>query len=126
MENAAVWRLCSASPTGVAVCCSVLQCAAVCCGVLQCVAVCCSVLQCVAVCCSVLRCAAVCYSMLQCVALGCVLHSVNTVQHTATHCDTLQHSFISMLSPLCLHDRSFYVCTCVTPFHTCDRTDSYV
>ena len=52
--------------TGVAMCCSVLQCmlrcAAVCCNVLQCAAMCCSVvLQCgVAVCCSVvLQCAAV-------------------------------------------------------------------
>ena len=59
---------------GVALCCSVLQCAAVCCSVLRCAAVCCSVLQCVAVCCSVLQCdavccSAVCCSMLQCVAV---------------------------------------------------------
>ena len=48
-----------AHASGVAVCCSVLQCVAVCCSVLQCVAVCFSVLQCVPVCCSVLQCIAV-------------------------------------------------------------------
>jgi len=84
---------------GVAVCCSVLQCAAhhathcvyvellaagrhsQCCSVLQCAAVCCSVLQCVqcvAVCCSVLQCVAVCCSVLPCVAVRCmVLFSVS-------------------------------------------------
>ena len=94
----------------------VLQCVAVCCSVLQCVAVRCSVLQCVAVCCSVLQCAAVCYNVLQRVAVCCsvlpciavatvastytyawivavnLLNSVNTLHHTATHCNTLQHT----------------------------------
>jgi len=94
-------------------CCSVLQCAAVCCSVLQCAAACCSVLQCAAVCCSVLQCAAVCCSVLQCVAVCCsalqcgldwfffiyicsMTYShmsrdthCNSLQHTATHCNTL-------------------------------------
>ena len=78
--------------SGVAVCCSALQCVAVCCSVFQCVAVCCRVLQCllcdttlsgensdvlqcvavpqcVAVCCSVWQCVAVCCNALQCVAV---------------------------------------------------------
>jgi len=76
----------------VAVChvlCSVaLQC------VLPCVAVCCSVLQCVAVCCSVLQCVAVC--LVQCA--GAVEHCTQesctlcAPRHTATHCNTLQHT----------------------------------
>jgi len=68
---------CICGSQGVAVCCSVLQCAAIrwsvlkCVArdVLQCLAVCCSVLQCVAVCCSVLQFVAVCCSVLQCVAV---------------------------------------------------------
>jgi len=98
----------------VAVCCSVLQCVAVIMHIMfrKCVAVCCGVLRCVAVCCGVLRwvilyctglqwgaaggsglqCAAVCCSVLQCVA-ACCRHSMNrnTLHHTETHCNTLQH-----------------------------------
>jgi len=100
----------------VAVCCSVLQCVAVWCNVL-CVAVCCSVLQCVAVCCSVLQCVAMCCSVLQWVAVCCSVllqciglpkkrvnwHNMgiifvpqvqthrNTLQHTATPCNTPIH-----------------------------------
>jgi len=87
---------------GIAVCCSVLQCAAVCCSVLQCTAVCCTmccnvlqyvavcvavqllvggmVLQCLAVWCSVVVCciAAVCYTecciVLLCVAVCVAVH----------------------------------------------------
>jgi len=53
--------------SGVAMCCSVLQCVAVCCSVLrvlQCVTVCCHMLLCVAVCCSVLQRVTVCCYML--------------------------------------------------------------
>ena len=64
------------------------------------VAVCCSVLQCVAVCCSVLQCAAL---FLQCAAqsrdsrLECDKEYASnsclyTLQHTATHSNTLQHT----------------------------------
>jgi len=99
----------------VAVCCSVtwsvLQCVAVCCSVLQCVAewlesawldnhyqktIKSSVLQCVAVCCSELQCVAVCCGVLQSDAatqkrLSSQADS-KTLQHTATHCITLQQS----------------------------------
>jgi len=70
-------------------CCSVLQCVAVCCSVLQCVAVRCSVLQRVAVS-HILHC--VCCILIQYVA---VKHSVlqwNTLQLTASPCNTLQHA----------------------------------
>jgi len=84
-------------------------CVAECCRVLQCVAVFCSVLQCVAVCCSVLQCVAVCcwltyrlfrdmnHDFCYCLpAKSCMYSAVkkrnNTPQHTATHCNTLQHS----------------------------------
>ena len=102
-------------------CCSVLQCVEVCCSVLQCVAVCCSesgvlvqklLSQCMAVCYSVLQCvrsapaeapvavlqcAAVCCILLQCVAECCSVSGtprqrVITPQHTATHCNALQHT----------------------------------
>ena len=60
---------------------------------LQCVAVCCSVLQCVAVCCSVLQCLALCP------CCGTAKSTArreselfHTLQHTATHCNTLQHA----------------------------------
>jgi len=102
----------------VAVSCSVLSCIVVCCSVFQCVPVCCSVLQshqhggeasmslvegivcyselqCVAVFRSVLQCVVVCCSVLQCAAenvsgecLKCT--HCNTLQHTATYCNTLQ------------------------------------
>ena len=74
-----------------ALCCSVLQRVAVGCSVLQCVAVCYSVLQCVAVCCSVLQ-----YvwsltdiSVFLCLQYEGYCHHCNTLQHTATHCNTL-------------------------------------
>jgi len=76
---------------------SMLQCVAVCCSVLQCVAVYCSVLQCVVVCCSVLQCDAVCCSVLQYVVEMCAINNchthcntLNTLQHTATHCSYQQ------------------------------------
>jgi len=55
--------------------------------VLQCVAVCCSVLQCVAVCCSVLQCVAVCCSVCE-----KSLATRRIPEHTATHCNKLQHT----------------------------------
>jgi len=106
----------------IAVCCSVWQCVAVycrdsvlqcfasCCSVLQRVAACCSVLQCVVLCCRVLQCFATCCSALQCVAGSqnpqnrafwsrhqllvekCVAH--NTVQHSATQCNTHRQSSV--------------------------------
>jgi len=105
----------------VAVYCSVLQCVAVRCSVLQCVAVCCSVLQCVTVClksrynkhttCVGCMCARTPHAkttILQCVAVCGVarvavccsvfpikihymLYLRTTLQHTATHCNTMQH-----------------------------------
>ena len=69
-----------------------------------------NVLQCIAVCCSVLRCFAVCYSVLCCSMLPspnpktgddaeivcfrlCSAAMVaGTLQQTATHCNTLQHT----------------------------------
>jgi len=104
----------------VAMCCSVLQSVAVCCSVsvagcckrqlvaqfvvwfilLQCVgALCCSMLEYVAVCCSVLQCVAECCRVLQCVAVCCSPSCVSArnfqgaiLQHTATRCNTLQHT----------------------------------
>ena len=58
-----------------------LQCVALCCSVLQCVAVCCSVLQRVAVCCSISRAKE---------SSSLIVPQRNTLQHTATHCNTLQ------------------------------------
>ena len=55
------------------------------CSVLRCVAVCYSVLQHVAVRCRVLFCVAVCYKK------KITLHALH---HTATHCNTLQHTGI--------------------------------
>jgi len=82
----------------VAVCCSVLQCTAVCCSVLQCVAVYCSVLQWVAVRCSVLRMRVLChftgFARLVWVTSKCL-------QHTATHCNTLQHTTSKCLPTTC-------------------------
>ena len=67
---------------------SVLQrvavCSGVCCSVLQCVGRKCTL--CVAVCCSVLTWVMVCCSVLQCVGRKCTL----SLQHTVTHCITLQ------------------------------------
>jgi len=63
--------------------------------VLQCVAVCCSVLQCVAVCCSVLQCVALClyerYSLITDRNSDQLLSllQLDTLQHTATHCNKL-------------------------------------
>ena len=69
---------------------SVLQCAAVCRSVLQCASVCCSVLQCVAVCCSVLQWATVSYVHIYMVCASRFLKL--SLNHTATHCNTLQHN----------------------------------
>jgi len=52
---------------------------------LQCVAVCCSARQCVAVCCSVL------YR-----EIYIVMVSFGPLQHTATHCNTLQHIYCTV------------------------------
>jgi len=102
----------------------VLPCVAVCCSVLQCIAVCCNMLSCVAVCCSVLQCAVVCCIVLQCAAVGCTVKTSqkieerfarpwseschtcvcvlsHTLQHTATHCNTLQHTCASVLNGSC-------------------------
>jgi len=85
------------------VCCTVLQCFAVYCSVMQSVTLCCAVLQCVAVRCDVLQCVAVCCNVLQCVAVCCSVviklspdlrigRQINHhTEHTATHCNTLQH-----------------------------------
>jgi len=75
----------------VAVCCSVLQCVAVRRSVLQWDAVCCSETQCVAVRRSVLQWDAVCCSE---TPFGCHLLRL---QHTATHCNTLQHTATRLL-----------------------------
>ena len=104
------------SHTHTAMCCSVLQCGAVCCSVLQCVAACCSKMQqtlhtpvlqrvtlCVAVRCSVLR-FYFCPSLLRALSLSLSpafhlfiflarsLSPDESLQHTATHCNTLQHT----------------------------------
>jgi len=52
---------------------------------------CCSVLQCVAALCRALRCAAVCFT---CVTQGIEScdERPHTLQHTATHCKTVQHT----------------------------------
>jgi len=101
---------------------SVLQCVAGCCNVLQCVAVCCSVLQCVAVCCSVSHVPTnshftLCtYNILFTMYNPCIAiererararmcaHAIpararakfnlagTSAEHTATHCQTLQHT----------------------------------
>jgi len=94
------------------VCCSMLQCVAVCCSVSQCVAVCRSVLQCVAVCCSVLLCLLVWCSVLRAQIMTYILEHLthssycnalhnthsNTQQHTVTHCNTLQYTYMSLTS----------------------------
>ena len=91
----------SATLSGVAVCCSVLQCVAVCCSVLQCVAVCCSVLQCKLL--ASLRgrfpprvhpsTTPIKYKRTATDNLHCNAHTAtHTLQHTATHCNTLQHT----------------------------------
>jgi len=87
--------------------CTERSCGAVCCSVVQCVAACSSVLQRVAVCCSVLPCVAACCSVYQCVAVCCSCRRRNfrsapsspvqppphnTLQHAATHGNTLQHT----------------------------------
>jgi len=94
------------------VCCSVLECAALHCRVLQsvaqrksprhsispihcnmCVAVCCSVLQCVAVICEDIPfppSTATCTSMSHVTSMKQPCHI--SLQHTATHCNTLQHT----------------------------------
>jgi len=75
----------------------VLKCVA---GVLQ---ACCSMLHCVAACCSVLQCVALCYWYLDDSLIDWIFrrlwmksHSfiavVHTLQHTATHCNTLQRT----------------------------------
>ena len=100
------------------VCCSVLYCVAVCCSVCEylntppqtrntgqtnwCVAVSCIVLRYVAVSCIVLRCVAVSWilkyaaSDVQHGPVGTISHK--SLQHTATHCKTLQHIFWYNLS----------------------------
>jgi len=54
-----------------------------------CVAACCIVLQCIEMCCNVLKRVAVCCSVLQCVAVCCSVLHLNTLHHTATHCNAL-------------------------------------
>jgi len=125
------------------VCCNMLQYAAVCCSLLQFVAgltwlaristrfvaVLCSLLRCVA-------CVAVWGSVLQCVAVCCrpdmggkdkdkiqhtatYLHQTSKLlQHTATHCNTLQHEDTKQA---CVpsHTRYVYPHTCALIHHTC-------
>jgi len=95
-----------------------LQCVAVCCSALQCIAACCSVLQCVAACCSVLQCPAAMHGSLPSRSGGVLSRGGNSEntprarswsetprprarlyglreycrQHTAEHCNTLQHT----------------------------------
>ena len=97
----------------VAVCCSVLQSVAVCSSVLQSVAVFCSVLQCVAEYCSVLQ-WLVSTNRLRRTMLQGVLSGL--VQHTATHCNTLQHQ----LTKVCLSRaaRAIKLLHCSTLQHT--------
>jgi len=76
------------------------QCVAVYCNALQYVVVWCSVLQCVAVCCSVLQCVAVCCSAFHTWetslwASKCMSECVTSLQHTATHCNTLHSNCMS-------------------------------
>ena len=85
--------------------------ATVCCSVLPCVAVCCRVLQCAAVCCSVLQCAAVCCSVRSSNAEPDFLYLykklAHTLQHSATHCSTLQlYMYICNLSCIYTHKAS--------------------
>jgi len=85
-----------------AVCCSALQCDVVCCSVLQCVAALwcssCSVVMCVAVCCSVRlhRIQMFCNRCVQQWHRASVRVKSNTPQHTATHCNTLQHHTVAI------------------------------
>jgi len=113
----------------------VLQCVAVCCSVLQCVAVCCSVLQSVAMCCKVvdsyLRMIACNMHIHECkdscayihISTLCMLYTIhrymycNTLQHTATHCNTpvyidiCIHVYISRIY-VCM-----YICIYVYMYH---------
>jgi len=101
----------------VAECCSVLQRVAECCRVLQCVAECGRVLQRIAVCRSVLQCVAVCCSANLCsrtcptssasyfnllYTTICTQLCANTLQHNATHCNTLRHRIL--LNLLYIHN----------------------
>jgi len=84
----------------VAECCRVLQCVAECGRVLQRIAVCRSVLQCVAVCCSANLCLRTCPTSSASYSIYCTqlyVHNYvqthcNTMQHTATLCDTGSYS----------------------------------
>ena len=80
----------------------------VCCSVLQCVAVCCKVLQCVAVCCSVLQCGLFVWYT----PIGTQI----TLQHTATHCNTLQHG----------HANDRHACHAPKYTYICVRTYKYI
>jgi len=77
------------------------------------VCVCCNAGQCVAVCCSVLQCVAVCCSVLQCVAMRGTVMALRYVpgqslQHTATHCNTLWWLWSACLSDTLQHNVSIY------------------
>ena len=106
--------------TRVAVCCSVLQCVAACCSVLQCVAVCCSVLQCVAV---ILVCHH--YHPHKSTTIGvwytphkaCNTHC-NTMQHTATHCNTLSADNTCLVRWVMMIDATHCNTHCNTMQHT--------
>ena len=94
-----------------------LQCVAVCGSVLQWVVVGCSGLQCVAVCCSVLQCVAVCCSILQSVlvpsqfAVDNDKNTLSTLQHTATHCNSLQLTVLLIVTTHLILEKSHHSVT---------------
>jgi len=89
----------------------------------------CSVLQCAAVCCSVLQCASVFLrgeeqcterppGSLQHIATHCntLQHTATHLQHITTHCNTLQHTAAHCSTLLLLYRLYAYAyCTCMVP-----------
>ena len=120
---------------------AMLQCVAVCCSVLHCIAVCCSVLEKgtgaqilrrrqynVAICCSV-WCSVRCSALLTVRRFSEILRErrpmkpglIHTLQHTTTHCNTLQHTAtrFSFSSPSGQQNKATHTTTyCNTLKHT--------